>query len=450
VFSKISYFKKLHPLRKGILMARKNKILAYMGLSIFLGSLPWYNFSAVVSYIAAEVHLTTSEIGLIISAFQAGYVLVVVFTSWLADRIGAKWVVTGATLLAGVFSTLFALLGNSLVSILILRVLSGAASGAIYVPGLALLSQWFAPHERTRALGAYTGALVAAYAGGYFIAGPVAASFGWRLGVFVTSIPALAGFLISYFLVEENAEHQKNLAALRDGGSSMSSPSKAYTTAGPTGILLPLLITISYMGHMWELFAFWGWLGPFLMSSFVSAGMDTQTAISLSGRLAALIILVGVPSCLFWGMAADRFGRVKCIVIASIFSLLANCMFGFLHSKNTWLVIILGAWIGFWVVADTAIYKALLTEVVPVGMMSTSLGIQSVSGFGMSAVAPVIFGNLLHFYNGPASTMEASIWWPSFLSLGVGALFAPVFALIFHWVYRSKIRTHTDRMKLSM
>jgi len=31
---------------------------------------------------------------------------------------------------------------------------------------MALLSQWFSPRERGGALGAYTGALVAAYAGG--------------------------------------------------------------------------------------------------------------------------------------------------------------------------------------------------------------------------------------------------------------------------------------------
>src|SRR5512137_2778701 len=106
-------------------MSKKNSILLYMSLGFFLASLPWYNFSAVAGFISSEFHLTGSQIGIILSAFQVGYVVVVLFTGWLSDRIGPKKVVAVATLLAGVFSTMFALLANGFHSILIFRVLSG-------------------------------------------------------------------------------------------------------------------------------------------------------------------------------------------------------------------------------------------------------------------------------------------------------------------------------------
>lgn len=424
-----------------LLLSQRYKILLYMALSIFLGSLPWYNFSAVASYIASEKHLTASDIGLIISAFQIGYVLVVVFTSWLADRIGPKKVITASTLLAGLFSMTFALFADNLASILILRILSGAASGAIYVPGLALLSQWFSPHERARALSSYTGALIAAYAGGYLIASPIAAVFGWRLGILATSIPALLGFLINLFLVQEHVDYRVELATSRSPSSSISKPRKRMPAIGMAAMAACLFITISYMGHMWELFAFWGWLGPFLASSFVAAGMETPVASSMAGKIAALIVLMGVPSSILCGIAADKLGRIKTIVIVSIFGLSANCLFGFLHGRNVWLITVVGLWIGFWAVADTAIYKALITEIVPANVISTTLGIQSVSGFGMTVIAPAVFGNLLQSYNGAVPSMEAVVWWPSFLSLGLPALTAPIFALIFSsWVKSRKIR----------
>jgi hypothetical protein len=56
----------------------------------FFSSLPWYNFSAVVPLLVKEFALSASQIRVIISAFQIGYVLIVLFTSWLSDAIGPK------------------------------------------------------------------------------------------------------------------------------------------------------------------------------------------------------------------------------------------------------------------------------------------------------------------------------------------------------------------------
>ena len=129
---------------------KRQKILFYMIVICFTGSLPWYNFSAVVGYLATEISLNSSDIALIISAFQAGYVALVVVTGWLADQFGPKKVITVNMLLAGIFSSLFALFGSNLWNILVFRVLTGAASGSIYAPGLVLLSQWF-PDKRGHA-----------------------------------------------------------------------------------------------------------------------------------------------------------------------------------------------------------------------------------------------------------------------------------------------------------
>jgi MFS family permease len=81
---------------------------------------------------------------------------------------------------------------------------------------------------------------------------------------------------------------------------------------------------------------------------------------------------------------------------------------------------------GFWVVADSAIYKAGLTEMVSPKLRATFLGAQSAAGFGITIVAPAVFGQILEYYNGKVAPVNASIWGPSFLSLGVGALLAPI------------------------
>lgn len=398
-------------------MNKRTKILIWMVISMILGYLPWYNFSAVVKYIAKELNLTAADTGMIISAFQLGYVVIVVFTGWLADKIGTKAIVAWATLLTGIFSTMFAYLTNSLASALILRVLTGAACGAIYAPGMALLSNWFPPAQRGYALGAYTGALVAAYAGSYFVAGPVAASHGWRMGVLATSLPVFIAFLIVWFLVEEKPKEPE----LQFDGA-LPAPEGGW--AGP------IWITASYMGHMWELYAFWGWIGPFMVANALAAGFQPDAAAALGSRLAALIILTGAPAVWLWGMVADKWGRTKAIIVGALCSLIANLFFGFLYGKSLALVVLVGLWIGFWVISDSAIYKAGLVDMTSPKVRTTVLGVQSAVGFSMTIFAPIIFGKVLQYFNGPVPPTEVKIWWPGFTLLGLGALLAPIAALI--------------------
>jgi len=81
-------------------LSKKNRTLLVLTVSITLGYLPWYNFSAVLKYLADEFQLTASDTGWILAAFQAGYVVVVGATGWLGDRVSLKKIVFWATLIA--------------------------------------------------------------------------------------------------------------------------------------------------------------------------------------------------------------------------------------------------------------------------------------------------------------------------------------------------------------
>lgn len=409
-----------------------------MTLSMTLGYMPWYNFSAVLKYLADEFHLTASDTGWILASFQAGYVIVVGATGWLGDRISLKKIAFWATLITGIFSTLFVWGARGKESIIFLRLITGLSAGAIYVPGMALLSRWFPPNKRGGALGAYTGALVAAYAGGYLIAGRLAASYGWRTGILWTSIPAIIAALLIALLVQDapareeiKAAEMKPEPAVEGHGQQ---DEKIILEAPPGGFKGPALISASYMGHMWELYAFWGWIGPFLVSAALTAGMAPDEAVKWGGTLAAAIILIGAPASWVWGIAADRKGRTWAIIVASMLSVGAECFLGFLYGHSLAVLVLLGCWIGFWVIADSAIYKAGLTEMVLPRIRATSLGAQSVVGFFVTIISPLVFGKILEEYNGSVSAAQAKVWGPAFLALGLGGLAAPVVA----WILRKQ------------
>ena len=421
-------------------MSRRNRTLLIMTVSVALGYMPWYNFSAVLKYMADEFRLTASDTGLILAAFQAGYVIVVGATGWLGDRVSLKKIVLWATLITGVFSTLFVWGARGKESIIALRLITGLAAGAIYVPGMALLSQWFPPRERGGALGAYTGAVVASYAGGYLVAGRLAVSYGWRAGILWTSLPAILAAFLIWLLVRDApaaeeasvGENRQNMAGSSQNLAGRKGEENEVLEAPPGGFKGPALISVSYVGHMWELYAFWGWIGPFLVSAALAEGMPPDEAVKWGATFAAAIILLGAPATWGWGIVADRKGRTWAIMVAGSLSVAAEFFLGYLYGHSLAILVLVGAWIGFWVIADSAIYKAGLTEMVLPRIRSTSLGIQSVVGFFVTIISPMVFGKIIEVYNGPVPAAQAKVWGPAFLALGMGGMVAPAAA----WMLR--------------
>ena len=441
-------------------MKAHNRILIAMIFSMTMGYMPWYNFSAVVKYLSEEYQLNSADTGLILSAFQAGYVIVVACIGWLADRVSLKKILFYATLGTGVFSTLFIWGAQGKMSILALRLLIGLSAGAIYIPGLSLLSRWFPPHRRGAAMGAYNAALVGAYAGGYLVASQLSVAYGWRAGILWTSLPAFLGALAIHFFVsdfpEEPAEstlagragQPRNVpGATRPGaeecdlapvcgpgnaaGNCLAAPAGGYTG--------PVVISGAYVGHMWELYAFWGWIGPFLIASLMSQGIPTDKAVSWGGTITAGIILLGAPSSWLWGIVADKKGRTFAIIVAGACSVAGEIILGYLFGQSLALIVLVGGWIGFWVISDGAVYKAGLVEMVSPRICGLSLGLQSVAGFGITIVSPAVFGIVLQWYNGDVDPTVVTIWAPAFLILALGGIIAPITAFVLRRLPQAKL-----------
>jgi MFS family permease len=441
-------------------MKARNRILIAMIFSMAMGYMPWYNFSAVVKYISEEFHLNSADTGFVLSAFQAGYVIVVACVGWLADRISLKKILFFATLGTGVFSTLFIWGAQGKLSILALRLLTGLSAGAIYIPGLALLSRWFPPHRRGAAIGAYNAALVGAYAGGYLVASPLSVAYGWRTGILWTSLPAFLGALVIHLFVSDFPQEQEELTPTGLSGQPRHVPAATppgteecdlASTCGPGeaagkglaapagGYAGPALISGSYLGHMWELFAFWGWVGPFLIASLMSKGIPTDKAVSWGGTITACIILLGAPSSWLWGIVADKKGRTFAIIVAGACSVAGEIILGYLFGQSLALIVLASGWIGFWAISDGAVYKAGLVEMVSPRIWGLCLGLQSAVGFGITIVSPAVFGIILQWYNGRVDPTSVTIWAPAFLILALGGIFAPINAFVLRRFPQAKL-----------
>jgi len=284
--------------------------LAEMGtMLVFL------NYSAVLPLLQAEWRLSSAEAGLIYSAYQIGYIALVVVLSTLTDYVGAKPVYVGSAIWAGLANLLFAFYARDLASAAILRTLTGFGLAGTYMPGLRLVSEKFTSERRGRAVGLYVGAFVLGSTLSLLLTGVMASLVSWRRAFVVTSFGPLAGGAIA-------------MALLKGEVRGMSRTKMAGVKENVFRNQPALLMILGYVAHMWELYGMRGWLPAFLTASLVRSGRGLATATGLGASLSAAVTVAGAISTALAGYLSDRFGRVRTIVVFMLTSSLCTLLLG--------------------------------------------------------------------------------------------------------------------------
>lgn len=382
------------------LLKRPYVVLALVSVAEFMAMSIWFSFSAIKPLISDQWAISNTDTGLILAAFQLGYIVAVPLLGYLADMFNVRKVFAISALAAAVLNLAFALLAVDLISALLLRFLVGMAMAGVYTPGIKFLSSWFAPRQRGRSVGIFVGALVAGSASPYLLT-PLAQNWGWQSLVFITVGGAVAAAAIMAFVVPD--------AEIR------IAPSRGYNF----GILKdkPMaLMNAGYVSHMWELYAMWAWIGPFLVFAFLQRGESDAFANSFGGLMAFLIIAVGAPASVIAGVLSDRFGRTKVAGLFLLTSAIISFFFGFLAAAPIALIAIVGIVYGFSIVGDSSVFSTGITELAPSENIGAALGVQSLLGFGITIISIALFGFIV----------DHASWELAFLSLGIGAIVGPL------------------------
>jgi MFS family permease len=127
----------------------------------------------------------------------------------------------------------------------------------------------------------------------------------------------------------------------------------------------------------------WTWAPVFILASFTNWFDQGETSrIELWADLTSFaVISIGGLGCIWGGLMADRIGRKKLVNTAMVMSGLCCVTIGFFFGQSPWLLIpLLLVW-GFFVVADSAQFSAMVTEVAPQNAVGTALTLQTSLGF---------------------------------------------------------------------
>jgi MFS family permease len=341
------------------------RVLALLGIAELLGMSLWFSASAVSPQLQSIWGLTTAQGGWLTTIVQLGFVCgtASIAVLNLADLIPAARLFSVTALMAAAVNAAI-LIVPGYQSALMLRFLTGFFLAGVYPPAMKMASTWFRA-ERGLAIGVIVGALTVGKATPYLVRAIP------HVGVKPVVLSASAGAVVAAMLVG---------LSYRDGPFPFTPrPFSWRHVSDVLRIRNWRLATASYLGHMFELYAFWTWIPAFLAASF--AASTRFRAPRLISLLAFATIAVGGAGCVWGGLFADKRGRERLVSI-SLFVSGACCLSSaLLFGQPLWVLGALAMTWGFFVIADSAQFSTLVTESVPPHAVGTALTVQTSLGF---------------------------------------------------------------------
>jgi MFS family permease len=238
------------------------------------------------------------------------------------------------------------------------RFATGFFLAGVYPPAMKMIATWY-KDGRGFAIGTIVGALTVGKATPYLVHGlEHAGAAPVVLGA--SAAAAAAGLLV--------------LAFYQDGPFPFERRSFAWGLVGTVAKDRPVRLAINgYLGHMWELYAMWTWIAAFL----ATGAHLGERAGDVAGFAA---IAAGGLGCVVGGRAADRYGRERLTIQAMAVSGACAAIIGLFAASPVLVVAVAVVW-GFAVVADSAQFSALVTELAPPHAVGTALTMQTSLGF---------------------------------------------------------------------
>ena len=341
----------------------KWRALALLGSAELLGMSLWFSASAVSPQLAGRWGLSAAEAGWLTTVVQLGFVAgtAVAATLNLADILRSRTLFAVAAL-AGAAVNAAVLAVDGYQAALALRFLTGFCLAGVYPPAMKMIATWFRA-QRGLAIGTIVGALTVGKATPYLVkaipdTGPAPVVLAASVGAALAAVMVFAGF--------------------RDGPYAFTSRPFSWGLVGSVArVRAWRLATLSYLGHMFELYAVWTWIPAFLAASVLARGAE-RPPVTL---LAFLAIAVGGAGCVWGGLFADKEGREKLVTISLVASGACCVLSAVLFGASVWLLAPFALAWGFFVIADSAQFSTLVTESVPQHAVGTALTMQTSLGF---------------------------------------------------------------------
>lgn len=357
--------------------------------ALYILSIFHRNSPAVISMdLMTDLGFTTTDLGLVSGSTMFMYGLMQMPSGILTDIFGAKKVVVGLTLMAGLAALGFAF-SPSVSSVVVTRSLLGIGI-AMTVPAFSLLALWFPPESYGRAISILTacGGL-----GGILAAPPMtllSQSFGWRAAIGLFGVITLLMAVVFWVCVSNKAPYAPPADHVKPKftWSHLYTGLKTVLTYKP---FWPLCLWQMFMsGTSFMLISLW-WV-PYLRETAKLSPMEVSSVITLG-----LILIVFVqPGTAYWSDVLCKSRVFPLRVITSICLLLSLPM-AFLPGQMSFPILLVQAALLYASMGACApLIFTMVKESFPVSLSGTALGCVNMFYPVWTAITQSIFGLMLY------------------------------------------------------
>ncbi len=346
-------------------MSEKQKSLFILVLCEVMTLALWFSASATIPDLRQEFALSDTQASLFTSMVSVGFVCGTLLSAifGLADRLEPHRFFMGAAFLGAVFNAAILLVDPSTSIVLIFRFLTGAIMAGVYPVGMKMAASW-AEKDMGLLVGTLVGALTLGSAMPHLF--NALGGLDWR----VTIISASASACLAALLI--------NLA--KTGPKFGKSPKFQPNFIFHAWRDKPLrFANFGYIGHMWELYAMWGWIGVFLLASFKVT--EVENAGFWANVSTFVVVGSGAIGCLAGGWLADRIGRTALTMSAMAVSGTCALGVGLLFGASPVLLMIVCVIWGISIIADSAQFSSCVMELSDPDHIGTMVTMQTCTGF---------------------------------------------------------------------
>jgi MFS family permease len=341
----------------------RERALSLTVVALVLLMTTWFSASAVAPQLRHDWGLSNTSTAWLTIAVQLGFVVGALASSALnlPDVLPVQRLILASGVGAAAANLVLVFAHGPGLAIP-LRFATGFFLAGVYPPALKLISTWFRSGRGT-ALGIAVGALTLGSAGPHLV--NALGGLDWRAVIVVTSILTVAGALVALSVSDGPFSFPRAAFDPRQAG-------RVFANRGVR------LASLGYFGHMWEVYAMWAWFLVFFRSAHKGGSAAAYATFAAIG--------IGALGCYIGGVLGDRWGRAPTAALMMAISGTCSLTIGLLLGAPTWLLLAVGLIWGFTVVADSAQFSTMVTELADQAYIGTALALQLAVGFALTAV----------------------------------------------------------------